>query len=110
MSFSTMNGINAARTGGLEGTRRLPLAGQQPLPGTPLPQPQAGTYAQPQNPRQGLMGTAPALAGSGMYASAQPQTGIQPGRPPAPYQASPGPQFDPNDPRNAALAGYMNGA
>lgn len=105
MSFSSINGINASRMGGLGGTRRPPLQPQQQaMPQAPtMPQ---GTgmmgsqpYAQPA--RAGLAGTM--ATGGGM-------TGVQPGHAGRPLQGPAPLQFDPNDPENAALAGYMNGA
>ena len=127
MSFSTMNGLQAARTGGLSGTRRAPIqAQQQPLqnpvdPGAVYDPTnrggtgQMGQFTSPERTRfqrNGLMGT-PSMVGQGMgMPAAMPRTGVAAPAPPTPSavpQQAPV-QFDPRDPRNAALAGYMNGA
>ncbi len=125
MSFSTMNGINAA-SGGLSGTRRAPI--RQPV--TWSPEGPAGSHG-PTMPtsaappaadthlytRAGLAGTQMAGGdtsnssyGMSPYRDIVPG-GVKPGREWRTPLAGPEPiQFDPNDPNNAALAGYMNGA
>lgn len=132
MSYSTMNGLNMARTGGLGGTRRMPLPSRpatHPVdPGaqyTPPPSPMGAvgpsrpvTYSSPVNPaasayssnaRAGIGGTmAPIVNGMNMGVAKRP-TGPAPNAVDA-AGGNPAPQFDPNDPNNAALVGYMNGA
>lgn len=110
MSFSTLNGINAARQvtgGGLAGTRRAPIAAPQPQAWAP-PVHSINPQAQVSG---GMMGTAQQHI-QGMQPMG-PQQGVQVGQrgQQAQLGAPPPPlNFDPNDPANAALAGYMNGA
>lgn len=103
-----MNGINQARVapgprvpragGGLAGTSRYDA-------NIPSAQPMGPT----QPPGVGMMGSLQRQPNYAQTTTAQ--TGVQPGQqmPSAVPQQAPL-QFDPNDPRNAALAGYMNGA
>lgn len=122
-SFATMNSLQAARTGGLAGTRRAALQPapqpvqnqQQPLqPGQAPWGQEAGTPVTngpinraPSGGGAGMMGTA-AQGINGMVAARQ-GTGVNPGVQQPPLQGPAPIQFDPNDPRNAALAGYMSG-
>ncbi len=120
--FSTMNGVNAA-AGGLSGTRRAalqPPAPKPPLTGGFYPSPDAygmGHASTPLYTRAGLAGTQMAAGdtsnssyGMSPYRDIVPG-GVKPGREWRTPLAGPEPiQFDPNDPNNAALAGYMNGA
>lgn len=102
-NFSTMNGINqtrAATGGGLGGSapRRVHAGMMGSIPGAPLA------------PHGGFAQAAP-QGGRAQYMPQSPNAGV---RMPPPVQQSAvpqqaPPQFDPNDPRNAALAGYMNG-
>lgn len=110
MSFSTMNGINQSR--------------QQAMAPKPQVQQQAVPYGHPQAPMQavGMMGTQahPGYQSAGVGPRPNMQQyqplaqadahGVNPGTPvpSAVPQQSPF-QFDPNDPKNAALSGYMNG-
>lgn len=121
MSFASMNGITQTRNA-LANKRRMGMAGteQAQQPGAGMmgtsPQPYAlsqyGGFVnppqQPQQPQQGRqMASAGPVAAAGF--TQDPNSGSRAGMqmPPQPQQA--GPQFDPNDPQNAALAGYMNG-
>lgn len=116
--FSTMNGVTAARaqSGGMQGTTPTPV---HPSPQQPMGRQAPGVYA---GGGQSAVSYAPsyqlAPGGGGMMGtmphadlSFQGQTegsGVQPGqRGPNVPQAAPPPAFDPNDPNNAALAGYM---
>ncbi len=129
MSFSSFNAVRAA--GGMQGTTRAarPTAeAWQPAGATrvpsdvPLPVPGGIQPLSPQAAIRSPYGPQNAGGGSGMMASRshggaaqyinQGQTlggGVMPGAP-APQLQGPAPvKFDPNDPNNAALAGYMNG-
>ncbi len=105
--MATMNGVR--RTGqrvGLAGT--TPPAGTGMMGTTPEGRSMAG-YVPPANGPSGR-GPVAQVPYGGMAANAPrgPGDGV---RMPMPQQQLPmpaQPQFDPNDPRNAALAGYMN--
>ena len=122
--FATMNGVNAARaaapvaqsrpqpmSGGMQGTNMTPndpnyqpsygnalpgTTAAQPPPGPPPPPPGAGAHLAG-NINGGMMGTRPNVDLR--------QVGADPAGPVP--QGAPPPGFDPNDPNNAALAGYM---
>lgn len=109
MSWSTMNGVNRSRIGavnrGMQGTQP-PVVGMMGTTATGGPQaapeynPGArGGYAQPMAP-----------GGQAAAMPRGPNDGVRMPMPQQPQQFQPPaqPQFDPNDPRNAALAGYMN--
>jgi hypothetical protein len=133
MSFSSMNGIRGARVaGGMLGTNRLARPQPQQSPtdqnyGNPYANQPMGAGSQGSTPSTaadspvgGMMGSAPIrpFAGARVPAAVQNYEGYQgptegsgvaPGmRGPAVPQAAPPPAFDPNDPNNAALVGYMN--
>lgn len=119
--FATLNGVNAARNTGLTAGKRV-----QPQQYTVQPQAPVTTAVLPGVGGTGMMGTG-VRPGGGMlgtnYNHVDPNIqaqfdaqarandhGVRPAQPPQPQYAAPAaPQFDPNDPRNAALAGYMNG-
>ena len=124
--FATMNNVNAARaqSGGMQGTTshaRSPVAPvAQPNPYT-QPGQQGSTVSSASDPGPGQAyagASATAMPGMGMmgthpnadlrYEGATDGSGVQPGaRAPQVPQGAPPPGFDPNDPNNAALAGYM---
>ena len=122
--FATMNTINAAKaqSGGMQGTSRT-LAPQPPAMASANPMQNVGNnpYARPVAPTAGQAHAGEAVAampGMGMmgthpnadlrYEGATDGSGVQPGaRAPQVPQGAPPPGIDPNDPNNAALAGYM---
>ena len=109
-----MNSVNQTRTAmsGMQGTQRAPQPNYQTTPqyggpqqtigGMPAAQPVPGQPTVNPSARVGMMGTR--MGQAGQYAN---QQGVVSG---LPGPQLPGPQaptpFDPNDPRNAALAGY----
>ncbi len=114
MSWATMNGINQTRSA--LGRNSSATAG-------------AGMQSTQPAPVQGMMGTSPNVPSAAIGAGATPTNsvnsagGMEPrARPNVNQGVAPpplartmpqmpvpqGPAFDPNDPRNAALAGYMN--
>lgn len=129
MSFATMNGITQTRQavgGGMQGTNRTPThpaqvsgaAGPYAMPPAQSMGPGAAAYAQGHAaPGAGMMGSqGNPIGGNQMqnnqarmqWTAATPGSGVAPGvqgpnLPPPPQ----GPAYDPNDPNNAALAGYM---
>lgn len=126
MSFSTMNGIRAARTAGAARPQTQQNMGGQipmpagmppsltPRPATPLPGTgMMGTHAaafQGMQAPPAANGFAQEKVNHAAYMAPRPDTGVRPGVQ-GPQLQGPAPtQFDPNDPENAALAGYMNGA
>lgn len=130
-----MNGIRASRVGGMMGTNRLaPRPPQQspnasPNYGNPYADQPMGAGSQGSTPSTaadgpgvaGMMGSRAVPYNQGFnrpqqfnqqnmgYEGATVGSGVAPGlRGPAVPQAAPTPDFDPNDPNNAALVGYMN--
>ena len=118
MSWATMNGINQTRRSlGMQRVRQ-PAVNTAPAPqgmGSALagpamaaaPRPAQGLgfsnqgFAAPTRGPETRAATAQLYAPDGIEASFQPT-------PPAYGMQAPQEPFDPNDPRNAALAGYMN--
>lgn len=124
-SFSSMNGINQTRNALANNKKRMGMAGteQAAPPGAGMmgtsPQPYAlsqygGFVNKPQQPQmaqaQGSSTMASPTGNYGMSRFVQDDAGgSKAGMQGPQFQAPSAPQFDPNDPRNAALAGYMNG-
>ena len=128
MSFASMNGITQARAavgGGMQGTNRTPthpaqVTGASGPYARPPPQagPGAAAFAQTHTAAPaGMMGSqGHPIGGSQLqnnqarmqWTAATDGSGVAPGvqgpNLPPPPQGAP---FDPNDPNNAALAGYM---
>lgn len=105
--FATMNGVNRTRAaigGGLGGSQRRPVVGMMGSQQSPY-----GQAMGQQNGAQMETSAAPALGAYRPMNPANQGTRIpqQPTPSAVPQQAPV--SFDPNDPRNAALAGYMNG-
>ena len=113
--FSSMNAVLANQRAQAPQQQARPVGNEGGMMGS------GGAYRSIQG--AGMMGSAPqqrqgpgaSMAGYGGVASpgafAPRTSGVNPGVvQQRPLEAPPPVQFDPRDPRNAALAGYMNGA